>query len=157
MLVQGKAVRTIAEGTARIDAAISSGDGLDRLRRCVQLQGGDPRCIDDPARLPTARHHEIWKAPRRGRLVRLDAGLIGRAATLLGAGRLRKEDRVDPGVGITFHAKQGDALERGQPIATVHYSQAARLESARPLLAQAITVADEKPRRSPPLVLERVS
>ncbi|MEA2698835.1 MAG: pyrimidine-nucleoside phosphorylase, partial [Myxococcales bacterium] len=113
--------------------------------------------IDDPARLPVARHHVIWKAPRRGRLVRLDAGLIGRAATLLGAGRLRKEDRVDPGVGITFHAKQGDPLERGQPIATVHYGQETRLQSARPLLEQAITIADTKPRRSPPLVLERLS
>ena len=140
MLVQGKAARDLAEGSARIKTAIAAGAGLERLRLCVELQGGDPRAIDDPARLPAARSHHVWTAPRRGRLVRLDAGLIGRAATLLGAGRMRKEDPVDPAVGVTFHAKQGDRLDRGQPIATVHYNDRARWESARPLLAQAITV-----------------
>ncbi|HEX3697706.1 MAG TPA: thymidine phosphorylase [Polyangia bacterium] len=159
MLVQGKVARDLADGGARIKAAIASGAGLDRLRRCVQLQGGDPRVIDDPARLPTAHHHHLWKAPRAGRLVRLDAGLIGRAATLLGAGRQRKEDRVDPGVGVTFHVKQGASVARGQPIATVHYNDDARWNAARPLLVQAITVDDDHgpPPRTARLVLERLA
>jgi pyrimidine-nucleoside phosphorylase len=158
MLVQGKAARDLADGGTRIKAAIASGAGLDRFRRCVQLQGGDPRVVDDPTRLPTARHHHLWRAARAGRLVRLDAGLIGRAATLLGAGRSRKEDRVDPGVGVTFHIKQGASVQRGQPIATVHYSDDARWNATRPLLAQAITVDDDSgtPPRPTRLVLERL-
>jgi pyrimidine-nucleoside phosphorylase len=164
MLVQGGVARTLADGTTRIKAAIASGAGLDRLRRCVQMQGGDPRVIDDPRRLPRARFQETLTASRAGRIARLDAGLIGRAATLLGAGRLRKEDRVDPAVGVLFQLKQGDPVERGQAICTVHYSDRARWMAARPMLVQACTVAasdvaggknhDGKRPRAPRLVLE---
>ncbi len=126
----------------------------------MQLQGGDPRVVDDPTRLPTARHQHVWKAPRAGTVARLDAGLIGRAATLLGAGRLRKEDGVDPAVGIIFHAKQGHAVDRGQPIATVHYNDAGRWAAARPLLDQAIGFSARRkpiPTTTPRLVLERLT
>ncbi|HVR63480.1 MAG TPA: thymidine phosphorylase [Polyangia bacterium] len=158
MLVAGRAARDLADGRARVAAAVASGAGLDRLRRCVALQGGDARAIDDPARLPAARHRALWKAPRAGTITRIDAGAVGRAATLLGAGRLRKEDRVDPAVGIVFHAKQGDTVARGEPVATIHFNDAARWAAARPILDGAISVATgKKPLRATRLVLERLT
>ena len=109
MLVVGGVARDRRDGARRIEAAIASGAGLERFRLGVRLQGGDPRAIDDPRRLPRARHTRAIRAARRGVVTRVDAGLLGRAATLLGAGRLRKQDRIAPGAAILLHAKIGAA------------------------------------------------
>ena len=97
-----------------IEAAIASGAGMERLVRAVALQGGDAAVLEHPERLPRARRQLVLRAARPGWVQRLDARAIGQAATLLGAGRLRKEDQVDPAVGITLHAKQGDAVAPGR-------------------------------------------
>jgi pyrimidine-nucleoside phosphorylase/thymidine phosphorylase len=114
MLVLGGACRGVDEGAHRIEAAIASGAGLERLLRAVALQGGDVRVLEHPERLGRARHHALVRAPRSGTVTLVDARAIGDAATMLGAGRLRKEDRVDPAVGITLHAREGDAGHRGR-------------------------------------------
>ena len=86
-------------------------------------------------------------------MARVDAGLLGRAATLLGAGRLRKEDRIAPGAGILLHAKTGTRVARGDALATVMYDDAARERAARPLIEQAFAVGARAP-TTRPLVLE---
>src|SRR5204863_5428871 len=106
-----------------------------------------------PERLPRARRVHILRAPRAGVVTVVDAGVVGRAATLLGAGRLRKEDRVDPGVGLTLHAKQGARVGRGEALCTVRYSDAGRLAAARGLLAGAFRLG-ARAAATGPLVLE---
>ena len=156
MLVLGKRARDLGEATRKIEAAIGSGAGLEKLRLCVRLQGGDVRVIDEPQRLPRARHQAVLRAPRAGFLTALDAGALGRAATRLGAGRARKEDRVDPGVGITLQVKEGDAVERGSPLATVYYTEQARFEAVRAALEGSFTVGPRRP-RARPLIVERIA
>jgi pyrimidine-nucleoside phosphorylase len=156
MLVLGKAARDVADGSRRIEAAIGSGAGLERFVRAVGLQGGDVRQVEAPARLPRARKSLVVTAPRAGHLDTLDARLLGQAATLLGAGRLRKEDAVDPGVGLTLHAKTGTKVSRGEPLVTVWYNDSGRLAAARPLVASAVRVVARAPRPRP-LVLERIA
>jgi pyrimidine-nucleoside phosphorylase len=142
MLILGGAAADLAEGARRIEAAIASGAGLDRLSRCVALQGGDVRVIDDPGRLPRARRAAELRAPAAGRVARLDARLVGQAATVLGAGRQRKEDRVDAGVEILLDRKVGDEVAAGDRLATVRYSDERRWAEARPLLARAFEVGE---------------
>jgi pyrimidine-nucleoside phosphorylase len=146
MLVLGRVARDRRDGARRIEAAIASGAGLERFRLGVRLQGGDPRAIDDPRRLPRGRHTRPIRAARRGVVTRVDAGLLGRAATLLGAGRLRKEDRIAPGAAILLHAKIGTAVARGDAIATVEYDDAAREQAARPLVERAFEIGGARPR-----------
>jgi thymidine phosphorylase len=105
--------------------------------------------------LPRARHSTTILAARAGTLQRIDAGAVGRAATLLGAGRLRKEDRVDPTAGVTLLHKAGARVTRGQPLATVWYGDRRRRDAALPLLAGAFTIGAARPRRMP-LVLETI-
>ena len=155
MLVLGKRARDVAEGARRIEAAIGSGAGLEKLRLCVRLQGGDVGVIDDPRRLPRAPLQTVLHAKRAGFVTRLDAGALGRAATQLGAGRARKEDRVDPGVGILLHHKEGDAVERGAALAVVQYSDRARFGAVRGQLDGAFTIGAVRPRRRP-LIIERI-
>jgi pyrimidine-nucleoside phosphorylase len=155
MLLLGRRAKTRAEAEARLERAIASGDGLERLALCVRLHGGDPRVVDDPDRLPRARRAHAIRAARPGVVALVDAGALGRAATLLGAGRLRKEDRVDPGVGLTLHAKQGARVSRGEILCTVRYTDARRLGAALPLMAAAFRVGTRAP-AALPLVLETI-
>jgi pyrimidine-nucleoside phosphorylase len=153
MLAVGGVARDRREGARRIEAAIASGAGLERFRLAVRLQGGDPRAVDDPRRLPRARHTRVLRAARKGVVTRVDAGLLGRAATLLGAGRLRKEDRIAPGTGLLLHAKVGTPVARGDALATLAYDDDARERAARPLIERAVVVGGRAP-AARPLVLE---
>jgi pyrimidine-nucleoside phosphorylase len=145
MLVLGKAARDRGEAEAKARGAIRSGAGLDRFRQIVEAQSGDPKVVDDYARLPHVSDRHVVAADRAGFVSRLDAELIGRASVALGAGRDRVEDPVDPAVGIMVLAKPGDAVRAGDPILELHYRDRGRLETATRLTAQAITIGDQRP------------
>jgi pyrimidine-nucleoside phosphorylase/thymidine phosphorylase len=149
MLRLGGAAADLAAGERLIERAIRSGAGFERLQRAVGLQGGDPGVLERPEQLPRARHQLVLRAGRRGRVSRLDARAIGQAATLLGAGRLRKEDRVDPAVGITLHAKEGDPVDRRGGLATLWYNDARNLGVVRALVLSAFTLGAGRPRPRP--------
>ena len=131
--------------TEKVRDALTSGRGLERFRLMIEQQGGDPRVIDDPDRLPTAPHRETVTADRSGFLTTLDAEAVGRAAMALGAGRDKVEEAIDPAVGIVVHAQVGRRIGAGDPLVEIHYRDAAKLPAARALLAAGITIADEEP------------
>jgi pyrimidine-nucleoside phosphorylase/thymidine phosphorylase len=138
---------------ARVREALASGAGLERLRRVVELQGGNPRVCDDLSLLPQAPEKVVVRAERDGRVARLAARAIGHASMLLGGGRETVDGAIDPSVGFVFHKKVGDPVAVGEPIVTVHAGKASRLETALARLREAISVESEAPVRGP-LVLE---
>jgi pyrimidine-nucleoside phosphorylase/thymidine phosphorylase len=156
MLRLGGAATSLREGAQRIEQAIASGAGMERLLRGVRLQGGDPRVLEDPGRLPRAGRQLVLRASRAGHVVRLDARAIGRAATLLGAGRLAKEDTVDAAVGIILHAKEGEEVKRGGPLATLCYNDGGHLAAAR-TLAQSAYSLGARPRAARALIRDRIA
>ncbi len=145
VLVLGKVATSLEDAGRLAQQAISSGRALERFGQIIDMQGGDPRVIDDLSRLPHVDTQEIITAPRDGFLTRVDAELVGRASVQLGAGRDRVEDAVDFGVGIMVLAKPGAAVRRGDPIVEIFYRDRERLERARALLHQAIAVGDAPP------------
>jgi len=149
MLLLAGAATDRADAEQQVVNAISSGAGLERFRRIVEQQGGDPHVVDDYRRLPSVAGRHIVSAPRAGFVARLDAELVGRASVALGAGRDRVEDSVDPAVGIMVIAKPGDEVGEGDAIVELHYRDDARLAAAIGLVAQAIAIEDERmaPRR----------
>ena len=141
-----------AEARTRAEASLSSGEALDRFRRMVEAQGGDPRVVEEPdSVLPSAAVVSPIRSPKPGVLAAVDAEALGRAAGELGAGRKRKEDPIDPSVGIVLHAKMGDRLEGGEEIGEVHArdQDAAELATRRVLEAMSLT---DSPVEAPPLV-----
>jgi len=145
-------------GRARtmLEAARTSGKALEVFARVIEAQGGDPRVTEDPGSvLPRAPHRTDVTAEHAGFLRGLDALKVGVAAMRLGAGRERKEDTIDPAVGITVLVKPGAEVEAGQPILRLSYRHPARLEEALSVLDGAIEIGGEKP-DSTPLILERV-
>lgn len=155
MLIMGGLARDEREAHRQMSRAIESGAALEKFRQMVEAQGGDPRFIDDPRRLPLAPREAAIQAPRSGWLSELGTRQIGVAAAMLGAGRTTKEDKIDPGVGLWLHAKLGQRVEKGQPILIARYRKQPAWEAARPLLEEAFTIAEE-PVRAPKLILGRM-
>jgi pyrimidine-nucleoside phosphorylase len=152
MFVLGNRTKSLAEGRKLAAEMIASGRARDTFRQIVRLQGGDPRVVDDPARLPRARHHVQLHAKRAGYITGIHSEHVGVASMLLGGGRERKEDAVDPAVGLVLEKKIGDAVKAGEPLYTVHYSSDARLRDSLALLEGSFQIGSAAP---PPRPLVR--
>lgn len=144
-----------ADARRRLEQSRRDGSALEAFRCVVEAQGGDPTVLDDPTRLPAADDHYELPAPRAGFVTRCDAYDVGMAAVRLGAGRERKEDEIDPAVGITVLAKPGAEVSEGQPLARVAYHDPSRLAEARSWLERAWEIGDAPPAPTP-LVLDRI-
>ncbi len=153
MCVLGGVASSAAEGERMLRAALRDGRGLDRFRRVIVAQGGDPRVCDEPDRLPSARLTAPVVAARDGVVTDLDAMALGLAVIALGGGRNRAEDTVDPSVGLDVPIKRGDRVVRGQVLATVYANDAALLQDAVARVSAAVTLGDVAPTPTP-LILE---
>lgn len=145
MLFLGGVSKTVAEGTQVSAQLIASGKALERFRQMVELQGGDVRVIDDTRRLLQAREAMKVVSASSGYVSSMQCEQIGTACVILGGGRERKEDSVDPTVGIVLHKKVGDRVEAQEALATIHYNSEARAERARQLIVNSIQIADTAP------------
>jgi pyrimidine-nucleoside phosphorylase len=149
MLYLGGASRTVAEGKQKSAELISSGAAMEKFRQMIELQGGDARVIDDAKRLPRSRHTMEVKSAGAGYLAFMQCEQIGTACVILGGGRERKEDSVDPSVGIVLHKKVGDKISSGEPLATIHYNDEAKAQRARQLIESSCTIAPVAPAKRP--------
>jgi pyrimidine-nucleoside phosphorylase len=152
MLLLGGISSTVAEGKNLSEKLIASGQALEKFRRMVELQGGDPRAIDDLKKLPQAQQTMTLTSPKAGYLASLQCEDVGIACVILGGGRERKEDSVDPAVGITLHKKVGDAVSANEPLATIYYNAESRAARARQLLEQSYRITDSLLREKRPLI-----
>jgi pyrimidine-nucleoside phosphorylase len=144
LLLAGKAKQR-AEAHTLLRSALLGGKALQKFEELIKAQGGDPRVIDEPERLPGARFTFNVRASRRGYVSDIDALAVGEIATALGAGRCKKDDRVDHTVGVEFFKKRLDRVARREAIARIHASdRAAGLRCAR-LLKGAISLSAKKP------------
>ncbi|GAA2022180.1 thymidine phosphorylase [Terrabacter terrae] len=142
-------------GRSDIDPAdvLADGRAMDVWRRMISAQGGDP-----DAELPRARETHQVLAPADGVLVQLDALAVGVAAWRLGAGRARKEDRVQAGAGVELHYKPGATVRGGEPLMTLHTDEPERFARAMDALEGGYTIAPEGSRPDlPPIVIDRIS
>jgi pyrimidine-nucleoside phosphorylase/thymidine phosphorylase len=133
---------------ASVGAALDDGRAYARFERWVAAQGGDVGALD---RLEVAPGEAAWRAPAGGVVAAYDAEAIGRAVQRLGGGRARKSDVLDLGVGLTLHAKVGDAVRAGEALATLHHRDGRGLDAALAALDGAVDVRDAA--EAPPLVL----
>lgn len=144
MLYLGKRAQSAAEGRQMAQEALESGSGLDFLKKLVAAQGGDVRVIDHPEKLPEAPIKSVIQASSAGYIHDVHAREVGETAVLLGAGRSKKDDPIDPAVGISVLVKVGNYVEEGQPLCVVHAHDEMSLNQARVRLEAAIKIADEE-------------
>lgn len=142
MLYLGGAAATVAQGKLEAERLIASGKALEKFRQMVSLQGGDVGALDDPARLPRARYEQEVVSPRNGFIAAMNCEAIGTACVVLGGGRERKEDAVDPAVGIVLHRKTGDQVAAGEPLCTVYSNSEARTARGVAMLLESFKIAE---------------
>jgi len=140
-------------GVNDIDPAdrLADGSAMDAWKAMIRAQGGDP-----DADLPVARESHVVEAPASGTLTRLDAMAVGLAAWRLGAGRARKEDPVQAGAGVVWHARPGDEVTEGQPLFTLLTDEPERFERALASLEGGYDIADGASYTPGPIVLDRI-
>ena len=154
MLVRSGLARDGGDAAARLDAALRSGDAVRRAEAMVEAQGGDPRVVTEPARLPRAAVETPILAPRAGFITGWDARALGEILIDLGGGRRRKEDTIDPSVGIRLVRKSGDRIAAGEAVALLEARTGD--ESARDRVLRALTIGDAAPARAA-LMMEEVN
>ena len=145
LLMLSNIASTQEEAEIMLKKAVEDGSGFTRLRSMLEEMGGDVRYVDDPNLLVrTKRIVPIYK-DCTGYIKKLDAKSIGLAALLLGAGREKAGDTVDPAVGILMKKRCGDRIEKDEPIAYMYVNDETNLDEAVSKLVNAVCVADEKP------------
>ena len=136
---------TVEECNAKVRRVMTDGSALRTFAAMVKAQGGDPEWIYHPEKFPAAPYSREVKAPADGWITSVDCEGYGTAALLLGAGRNRKEDIIDPSAGILLHAKTGDIVKAGQVIATLYTSREELLDAAEAKLLTSTSIGGQKP------------
>jgi len=141
------------DGTRRrLETLLRSGAAAERFARLIERQGGDPRVVDDPDRLPTAPVRMPWLAPATGWVHAVAARDVGLASVELGAGRRRMGDPVDPAVGLELLRRPGQEVRAGEEVAIVHARSEEDAARAARRLAGAVRIGATPPDPSEPAV-----
>jgi pyrimidine-nucleoside phosphorylase len=152
MFLLGGGVSTVEEGKKLSEKLIRSGQALEKFRKMMALQGGDARVVDDPKRLPQAKQKMDVVSAKAGYVTAIQCERAGTACVILGGGRERKEDSVDPAVGFVLHKKVGDPVSSGESLCTLHYNSEALGARAKTMLLESFEIGSAPPKHKRPLV-----
>ena len=144
MFYLGDTSRSVAEGIKLSQQMIANGAAFEKFCELTALQGGNADALRDTKKLPQARNRREVRSLSAGYVQSVNCEQVGVASLVLGGGREKKEDSVDPAVGIVLRKKVGDAIGRDEPICTLHYNSDARLAEAESLICAAYRIGNEK-------------
>jgi pyrimidine-nucleoside phosphorylase len=143
MFYLGERTKSVDEGRNLAEKLIASGEALTKFQQGIALQGGDARVVDNYALLPQAKNRKEVKSDSHGYLSATNCMQFGIALAMLGGGREKKEDTIDPGVGLEFHKRIGDRVTRNESLVTIHYNSDAKLADAVALIENSFVFADQ--------------
>jgi pyrimidine-nucleoside phosphorylase len=152
MFFLGERAKSVEEGRHLAEMMATTGQALEKLRQGIRLQGGDDRVVDEPQRLPQARFQSEVASPNAGFVTATNCEQFGMALAMLGGGREKKEDKIDHAVGLEFHKRIGDRVEKSEKLVTIHYNSDAKLAEAKRLIASSYAVGDRELQEKRPLV-----
>ncbi len=146
MLVISGKVKDIKKARCLMEEKIANGEAIAKLREMIKWQGASPEAVDNPVKyFKNAKLKIEFKADANGYVEHIDAKTAGMAGVLLGAGRNTMEDAIDYGAGIWLNKKSGDAVKKGDVIATLYASDKKRLSDGAELFKQAVRLSKKKP------------
>lgn len=145
MLKLAGKVKTLDAGRGIVLDLLRKGNGLEKFKEIIRAQGGDDSICDKRDKLPLAKKRFEFKAIRSGYIERIDARAVGEAAKILGAGREKLGNHIDPSVGIYLTKTVGEYVKEGEPFMIFYYNDEERLNIALERLTGAINYSKVKP------------
>ena len=145
MIFLGKKTATIEEARELAQSKLVDGSGYRKLKEVIAAQGGNPQVLDRFDLLPNATGAREISSPRAGYVAAIDAELIGQASSIIGAGRDKKEDGIDPAVGVILEVKVGQKVEAGSVLCRLYYTGENRLDDAGELIEDAFRISANPP------------
>lgn len=154
MLVAGEKAGSAEDARRMLENAVKNGSALDKFKRFVENQGGDPRVADNTELLPKAKVITDVKAPSSGIVTAVNGELIGAASLTVKAGRLTKDDEIDHSCGFVLCSKTGDTVKEGEIIAQIHAPSetAAKIAEKQLLEAYSFGTPSDLPEEKPILL-----
>jgi len=156
MIFLGKIAPTLEEARLLAEKKLVDGSGYRKLKEVVQAQGGNAQALDKFELLPNATGMREIASPRAGYVTAIDAQGIGLASSMIGAGRDRKEDNIDPAVGVILEVKVGEKVDAGSVLCRIYYTKQDRVEQAAEVVEDSFHISAHKPEPRE-LILEVVS
>jgi pyrimidine-nucleoside phosphorylase len=144
MLIAGGIVKNEKEGERQITNALISGRGKQKLKELIEAQGGDANVVDNTDLLPKADKVIELKTQKSGYINKINTENLGLCAMLLGAGRMKKEDSIDLGVGFVMNKRLGDKVSKNDVIAFLHINDKRNLDKVKELFTNSIGIDNEK-------------
>jgi pyrimidine-nucleoside phosphorylase len=145
MLYLGERTKSVDEGRELAQKLVASGEALEKFHRGIALQGGDARVVDDYSILPQAKNRAEVKSTTSGFLAATNCMEFGVALAMLGGGREKKEDKIDPGVGLEFHKRIGDRVSAGETLVTIFYNSDTKLAEAKRRIQESFSITSQRP------------
>jgi len=145
MIFLAKLVPSLDDARELALLKLADGSAFRKFRAVVQAQGGDPKSLDKFELLPNATGMREITSPRAGYVSAIDAEDIGSASGMMGAGRDKKEDKIDPAVGVILEAKVGDKVEAGSVLCRLYYTKEDRVDEAADMVEDAFRISSQRP------------
>ncbi|HUB79604.1 MAG TPA: thymidine phosphorylase [Bryobacteraceae bacterium] len=145
MIFVGKKAESLDEARRIAEKHLVDGSGYKKFKQVVAAQGGNPKALDDFVLLPNATGMREVSSPRGGYVTSIDAEDIGIASNMIGAGRDKKEDAIDPAVGIILEVKTGEKVDAGSVLCRIYYTKEDRVDEAAEMVEDAFRISAQKP------------
>jgi len=155
MIFLGKKAASLDEARRLAEEKLVDGSGYKKFKQVVAAQGGNPQALDKFELLPNATGMREVASPRGGYVSSIDAEDIGAASNMIGAGRDKKEDAIDPAVGIILEVKAGEKVDAGSVLCRLYYTKEDRVDEAAEMVEDAFRISAQKPEERE-LILEVV-
>jgi pyrimidine-nucleoside phosphorylase len=156
MIYLAKITTTLDEARELAQQKLLDGSGYKKFKDVIEAQGGNPQVLDRFELLPNATGVREISSPRAGYISAIDAEGIGKASSLIGAGRNTKEDIIDPAVGVILEVKVGQKIEGGAVLCRLYYTGEENVEEASQQIEDAFRISASAPEERE-LILEVVS
>jgi pyrimidine-nucleoside phosphorylase len=145
MIHLGKKAATLEEARRIAEQHLVDGSAYRKFKQVVAAQGGNPQTLDKFELLPNATGMREIVSPRAGYVSSINAEDIGVASNMIGAGRDKKEDAIDPAVGIILEVKTGEKVDAGSVLCRLYYTKEDRVEEAAEMVEDAFRISAQKP------------
>jgi len=154
MLLLGEKVKDLEEGIELTKEILTSGRGLDKFKQFISHQGGNSNIVEDISLLTKARYEDELLAKYNGFISKIDCKQIGIASIILGAGREKKEDIIDPSVGIVMEKRLGDNVKIKDKICKINGNDFSKIEEAKKILEKSVEISKKRVRK--PILIKKI-